>query len=171
MHPLKNLSVYGDGGVITTNSKKIAKDIKILRNHGLINRDQSKIWGYNSRLDELQAAYALIKLRHLEEFTKRYISIAKLYSENLSNKIIKPKITHSQRDVFHNYVIRVSSNIRDKLMNALFVNGIEEYNLATMLSISAIYTSIALVRKYLIRRAFVSKTMTKKLQNLTKFIK
>ena len=53
----------------------------------------------------------------------------------------------------------------------LFVNGIEEYNLATMLSISAIYTSIALIRKYLIRRAFVSKTMTKKLQNLTKFIK
>ena len=53
----------------------------------------------------------------------------------------------------------------------LFVNGIEEYNVATMLSISAIYTSIALVRKYLIRRAFVSKTMTRKLQNLTKFIK
>ena len=53
----------------------------------------------------------------------------------------------------------------------LFVSGIEEYNLATMLSISAIYTSIALVRKYLIRRAFVSKTVTKKLQNLTKFIK
>ena len=53
----------------------------------------------------------------------------------------------------------------------LFVSGIEEYNLATMLSISAIYTSIALVRKYLIRRAFVNKTVTKTLQNLTKFIK
>ena len=53
----------------------------------------------------------------------------------------------------------------------LFVSGIEEYKLGTMLSISAVYTSIALVRKYLIRRAFVNKTITKILQNLTKFIK
>jgi len=53
----------------------------------------------------------------------------------------------------------------------IFASGIQEYNLATMLSISTIYTSIALVRKYLIRRAFVNKTITKILQNLTKFIK
>jgi len=52
-----------------------------------------------------------------------------------------------------------------------FTSGIDEYNLATMLSISVIYTSIALVRKYLIRRAFVNRNMTKTLQKLTKFIK
>ena len=71
----------------TLDNKKIYEYVKQIRNHGLVNRDKCKFWGYNSRLDELQAAYALIKLRHLEEFTKRYISIAKLYSENLSNKI------------------------------------------------------------------------------------
>ena len=51
-----------------------------------------------------------------------------------------------------------------------FTNGIDEYNLATMLSISVIYSSIAIVRKYLIRRWFVNKNLTKILQNLTKFI-
>ena len=52
-----------------------------------------------------------------------------------------------------------------------FTSGIEEYSIATALSISAIYTSIALVRKYMVRRAFVNKNLTKTLQNLTKFIK
>ena len=96
-----------------------------MRNHGLINRDHSKIWGYNSRLDELQAAFALVKLRHLEEFTNRYVSIAKLYSENLSNKIIKPSISHIQRDVFHNYVIRVKPSYRNKIMDLLLKEGVE----------------------------------------------
>ncbi|MDC3094602.1 DegT/DnrJ/EryC1/StrS family aminotransferase [Prochlorococcus sp. AH-716-M09] len=125
LHPLKNLAVYGDGGIVTTNNKSLFEKILLLRNHGLINRDQSKIWGYNSRLDELQAAYALIKLRHLEEFTKRYISIAKLYSENLSNKIIKPKISPTQRDVFHNYVIRVKPSHRNQIMDLLLKKGVE----------------------------------------------
>ena len=125
LHPLKNLAVYGDGGIVTTNNKSLFERIVLLRNHGLINRDQSKIWGYNSRLDELQAAYALIKLRHIEEFTKRYVSIAKLYSEKLSNKIKKPKIITSQRDVFHNYVIRVNPSHRDQIMDLLLKEGVE----------------------------------------------
>jgi len=91
----------------------------------LINRDLSKIWGYNSRLDELQAAYALVKMKNLDKFTKRYISIASKYSKYLSDDIIKPKIKKDSIDVFHNYVIRVSSEIRDLLMNELKLNGIE----------------------------------------------
>ena len=59
LHPLKNLAVYGDGGVVTTNSYELYEKIKILRNHGLINRDECLFWGLNTRLDELQAAYAL----------------------------------------------------------------------------------------------------------------
>lgn len=125
LHPLKNLSLYGDGGIITTNNLSIANNIKLLRNHGLINRDLSKIWGYNSRLDELQAAYALVKMKNLDKFTKRYISIASKYSKYLSDDIIKPKIKKDSIDVFHNYVIRVSSDIRDLLMNELKLNGIE----------------------------------------------
>ena len=64
LHPLKNLSVYGDGGIVTTNNDLLAENIKLLRNHGLVNRDESLIWGYNSRLDELQAAYGLLKLKY-----------------------------------------------------------------------------------------------------------
>lgn len=125
LHPLKNLSLYGDGGIITTNNSSIANNIKLLRNHGLINRDLSEIWGYNSRLDELQAAYALVKMKNLDQFTKRYISIATKYSKYLTDEIIKPEIKVDSKDVFHNYVIRVSSKIRDKLMNELILNGIE----------------------------------------------
>lgn len=53
LHPLKNLSVYGDGGFITTNNSDLAEKIKLLRNHGLANRDDCVVWGYNSRLDEM----------------------------------------------------------------------------------------------------------------------
>ena len=55
LHPLKNINVWSDGGIITTNSVEIYNDLKLLRNHGLINRDEVKIMGYNSRLDTFQA--------------------------------------------------------------------------------------------------------------------
>ena len=58
LHPLKNLHVYGDGGVITTSSDGINQFIRKLKNHGLRDRDMSEFWGRNSRLDELQAAIA-----------------------------------------------------------------------------------------------------------------
>ena len=55
MHPLKNINVWSDGGVITTNSNKYYKKLLLLRNHGLVDRDTVKICGYNSRLDTFQA--------------------------------------------------------------------------------------------------------------------
>ena len=82
MHPLKNLAVYGDGGFVSTSDDELASKIKLLRNHGLKNRDESAIWGYNSRLDELQAAYALIKLKYIGEWTEKYIKIAEKYKKN-----------------------------------------------------------------------------------------
>ena len=125
LHPLKNLAIYGDGGIITTNDDSVFEMVSLLRNHGLVNRDESKIWGFNSRLDELQAAYALVKMRHIEEFTERYVSIAKAYSNNLSEKVIKPKIQDKRRDVFHNFVIRVSPKNRDSIMKKLLDKGVE----------------------------------------------
>ena len=125
MHPLKNLSLYGDGGVVTTNSKKVANDIKSLRNHGLINRDEGIQWGFNSRLDELQASYALIKLKYIDEWNRKYISIAKKYNQNISDKIIKPLTKNGFLDIYHNYIIRVPINIRDKMMQSLIDLGIE----------------------------------------------
>ena len=71
-------------------------------------------------------------------------------------------------DISLGFIIYLPVNI---FILPYFTSGIEEYSLATALSISAIYTSIALVRKYMIRRAFVNRNVTKTLQNLTKFIK
>ncbi len=125
MHPLKNLSIYGDGGFVTTNSEDLANDIKVLRNHGLINRDEASKWGFNSRLDELQAAYALIKLEKIEYLTKKYIEIAEFYSKNIINEIVKPSTRKGFRDVFHNYVVRVPKKYRDLIMKTLLINGVE----------------------------------------------
>ena len=125
LHPLKNLSIYGDGGLITTNDETIAEKCKLLRNHGLVNRDEAVLWGYNSRLDELQAAFASIKLRNIEFLTKRYIEIAKFYNEKLSKKITKPFIRNEYRDVYHNYVIQVPAKIRNRLQKDLLINGVD----------------------------------------------
>tara|TARA_Y100000589_G_scaffold329380_1_gene375718 strand:- start:2444 stop:3562 length:1119 start_codon:yes stop_codon:yes gene_type:complete len=125
LHPLKNLSIYGDGGFVTTNSEDLANDLKVLRNHGLINRDEASKWGFNSRLDELQAAYALIKLKKIEYLTEKYIEIARFYSKNINDKILKPSTRKGCRDVFHNYVIRVPQKHRDLIMETLLINGVE----------------------------------------------
>ena len=125
LHPLKNLAVYGDGGVVTTNSYDLYEKVKILRNHGLINRDECLFWGLNTRLDELQAAYALVKMKYIENWTENYISIAENYSQNISNKVIKPKTMPGFRDVFHNYIIVVDPEIRNILMKKLLEKGVE----------------------------------------------
>ena len=80
----------------------------------------------------------------------------------------KRSIIESGVDISVGFMIYLPVNI---FVLPYFTSGIEEYSIGTALSISAIYTSIALVRKYVIRRAFVNKTVTKTLQNLTKFIK
>ena len=64
MHPLKNLNIWGDGGFIITRNEKLAKKLFLIRNHGLINRDTCKIFGYNSRLDTIQAAVANYKMKN-----------------------------------------------------------------------------------------------------------
>ena len=80
----------------------------------------------------------------------------------------KRSIIESGIDITVGFLIYLPVNI---FILPYFTSGIEEYSLATALSISAIYTSIALVRKYMIRRVFVNRNMTKTLQNLTKFIR
>ena len=73
MHPLKNLNVWSDGGIIT-NNKNLSK-IKLLRNHGLINRDEFTINGYNSRLDTIQAAVGNCLINDVKILTKKRIKM------------------------------------------------------------------------------------------------
>ena len=62
MHPLKNLNIWGDGGFIITQNSKLAKKLYLIRNHGLVNRDTCKVFGFNSRLDTIQAVVANYKM-------------------------------------------------------------------------------------------------------------
>lgn len=123
LHPLKNLGLYGDGGLISTNNSELASKIRLLRNHGLKNRDECVMWGYNSRLDTLQAAFADIKLKYLEKWNNRCIQIANFYRNNITAKIIMPYDKPWEHSVYHNFVIR--SNHRDELAIHLLKNGIE----------------------------------------------
>ena len=85
MHPLKNLNIWGDGGFMLTQNKEIAKKkIQLLRNHGLINRDRCEVFGFNSRLDTLQAVVANYKLKNkLNKITNMRIRNAKLFDKLL----------------------------------------------------------------------------------------
>ncbi len=123
LHPLKNLGVMGDGGVFTTNSKELYEKVKLLRNHGLKNRDECEIWGYNSRLDNLQAKIALIKLSHLDKMTDRFIEIAEYYHAQLQDFVLVPSHNKDLKCVYHNFVIRLDQ--RDSLQNYLLENGVE----------------------------------------------
>jgi dTDP-4-amino-4,6-dideoxygalactose transaminase len=123
LHPLKNLSVYGDGGLITTNDDDLASKLRILRNHGLRNRDECEVWGFNSRLDTLQAAFAEIKLARLESWNSRCREIAEIYRSNLNAYVQVPIEREWEECVYHNFVIRTDS--RDQLMEYMKRNGVD----------------------------------------------
>ena len=114
-YPTKNLGCYGDGGLITTNSEKIYQDIKKLKNHGVSKRYHHDIIGYNSRLDEIQAAILNIKLKYVDQFNLMRVKIANLYDETLSDlkNITIPKRPKNSHHVFHQYTI--CSPDRDKI--------------------------------------------------------
>ena len=123
LHPLKNLGVMGDGGVITTDSKNLSLKLKKLRNHGLKNRNVCEMWGYKSRLDEEQASIALIKMKYLKEWKLKCDKIAKIYNENLCNVVEIPTFSKNIDPFFHNYIIK--TNKRNKLKKYLTNNNIE----------------------------------------------
>lgn len=124
LHPLKNLAAAGDGGVITTNDEKIYRHLLKARNHGLKNRDECEFWGYNSRLDNLQAALLNIKLQHLEKWTERRREIAQSYHEKLQHlNIVLPKDEDYEKTVYHTYIIQ--TNERNRLKDFLAEKGVE----------------------------------------------
>lgn len=123
LHPLKNLHVHGDGGVITTNDPEFYTLLCKLRNHGLKNRDECEHWGLNSRLDVIQAAIANVKLSHLDSWNQRYREIASLYRAGLSGIVKVPLDQEYEKPVYHNFIFL--SDDRDKLQKYLLERGIE----------------------------------------------
>ncbi len=128
LHPLKNLNVWGDGGFILTNKKKIADKLFLIRNHGLINRNKCKIFGFNSRLDTIQAAVANYKLeKKLDNITKKRISNAKYLDKRLKNiKEVETVVrSNNLKEVFHLYHINVKERDRNKLKHFLIKNQVD----------------------------------------------
>ena len=126
MHPLKNLNIWGDGGFIVTNDKKLAKKLCLIRNHGLKNRDTCEIFGYNSRLDTIQAIVANYKMKNkLDKITSTRIENAKFMDKML--KPIKGIETLERyphlKEVFHLYQINVKN--RDALQKFLVSHKID----------------------------------------------
>lgn len=125
LHPLKTLSAIGDGGIITTDNKDLFNKMKVLRNLGLRTRDDCEFWSGNSRLDNLQAAVLLVKIKYIEEWTEQRISNASFYHNALADfdSLILPIPTDKERSVFHTYIIQTEK--RDELKDFLFSRGIQ----------------------------------------------
>jgi len=122
LHPIKNLGIMGDGGIVTTDSRGIYERISKLRNHGLRNRDECEIWGYNSRLDPLQAGFASIKLKRLDAWNQRCREIASRYREGLSDVVWVPRDRAHEESVYHTFIIQLEE--RDRLVEYLSRHGI-----------------------------------------------
>lgn len=124
-HPLKNLNVWGDGGIITTNSDEIANHLRLMRNHGLKGRDECVLFSYNSRLDTIQAVVADHLLSKLDHITASRIHNANYLDSGLSSisEITIPKRESTIKQVYHLYSIRCKN--RDALKQYLIENGVD----------------------------------------------
>ena len=118
-YPTKNLGAYGDAGMIVTKSAELDARIRTLRNHGQTEKYVSAEPGWNSRLDEIQAAILRVKLRHLADWQRARQARGAEYTRWLStvSGVTTPKIPKGYHHVFHQYTIRV--NNRDELHRAL----------------------------------------------------
>jgi dTDP-4-amino-4,6-dideoxygalactose transaminase len=123
-YPTKNLGAWGDGGCVVTNNHELADRLRMLRNYGQEDKYDHQCVGFNSRLDELQAAILREKLIHLDAWNDRRRAVAQAYGDALeSNRLILPVEETFARHVYHLYVIR--SPHRDRLAKLLGERGIQ----------------------------------------------
>jgi dTDP-4-amino-4,6-dideoxygalactose transaminase len=118
----KNLGAYGEGGIITTSDPDIAKQCRMIRDHGQNAKYYHSVIGFNGRLDELQAALLKVKLPHLEEWLEKRRSLAQAYNNGLPERFTRPQEMPWARHVYHLYVVRTPE--RDQLHEWLRSNGI-----------------------------------------------
>lgn len=107
-YPAKNLGAYGDAGIIVTNNKKLANQLKILRNYGEIKKYYHHCVGYNARLDTIQAAILRVKLKYLDRWIEKRRKLADLYKNLLREvkEVVVPCEKTYAKHVFHLFVIR-----------------------------------------------------------------
>ena len=125
LHPLKNINVWSDGGIIVTSNKNYYNKLKLLRNHGLVDRDNVKISGYNSRLDTFQAVVGNWLIPKAKQIANKRIKNAKYFDKNLGKikQISIPPRLKSYKIVYHLYIVFAEN--RDKLLEYCIKKGIE----------------------------------------------
>ncbi len=123
-YPSKNLGAYGDAGMIVTDSEEWAARLRLLRDHGQARKYVSEEQGWNSRLDEIQAAVLRVKLRHLESWKAARQAHADEYNRLLSQipDVITPAVPDGSEHVYHQYTIRVRE--RERVQRTLAARGI-----------------------------------------------
>lgn len=121
--PSKNLGCYGDGGMVTTNDDNIADQTRMLRNHGSSQQYHHDVIGVNSRLDELQAVILRIKLKHIDEYNRKRLQVARAYNERLAGSSFQAPVIPDDRDhVFHQYTLLCDQ--RDAVREAVLAKGV-----------------------------------------------
>src|SRR5581483_7666114 len=106
-YPTKNVGAFGDGGAVVTNDRQLAESIRKLRNYGSTSKYNHEIVGYNSRLDELQAAFLRVRLRCLENWNERRARLARIYLSALSHtRCVLPTVPNWSTASWHLFVIR-----------------------------------------------------------------
>jgi dTDP-4-amino-4,6-dideoxygalactose transaminase len=128
LHPLKNLNVWSDGGVIVTNDPEMDRKLRLLRNHGLKNRDEIEIFGYNSRLDTIQAIVGNWLIPQTEDITNKRRDNAAYYDAAFKKMdglvSLAPRRPHVSQ-CYHLYMFEVDQKVRDSLLKFLIDSGIE----------------------------------------------
>lgn len=123
-YPGKNLGAFSDAGAVTTNDGEVAERVRILRNYGSRVKYVNEVQGFNSRLDEVQAAVLRIKLRYLDEWNERRRQIAAWYMQQLKDaEVILPHVPDWAEPVYHLFVVR--SKRRDALQQHLKHSGVD----------------------------------------------
>lgn len=122
-YPSKNLGAFGDAGAIVTDDDQIAEGVRVFRNYGSEKRYYNRVVGTNSRLDEIQAGFLRVRLRHLDELAEEKRVLCEKYLEQIHNdKIILPRIREGATHIWHQFVVR--SEMRDALIRFLDEKGI-----------------------------------------------
>jgi len=126
LHPLKNLNAWGDGGFIIIKNSKDFKKLSLMRNHGLVSRNKTLMFAYNSRLDTIQAVVANHLLKKLKNITKKRILNSSYLDKNLSlfKDIQLIQREKNSTEVFHLYCLRVK-NKKKEITKNLIKNGID----------------------------------------------
>lgn len=122
--PAKPLGCYGDGGAVFTNDDEIAKKIRIILNHGQVERYKHSILGFNGRLDAIQAGILIAKLKHLKDEIATRQKIATLYNQKLKS-VITPFVATGNESAWAQYCVRVrGGQSRDEMLKACEQAGV-----------------------------------------------